>query len=237
MAQSLLQNKRFFCREWAFAKIYHCLENRPSSKTCGALIVGGPGCGKTALCCEMVWPTEAHGRQRMLNKRILTFHFCQAHDMDTLSVASFIAKIVQQLAKSELVSGYQDKLEYALEGFLKKTSEKITVFPRKEWHSELYLLATREMPKTTSQQWRRLAYLRLQRKLPYSLGKNGIPNYTHDMDTLSVASFIAKIVQQLTKSELVSGYQDKLEYALEGFLKKTSEKITVFPRKEWHSEL
>lgn len=32
--------RRFFCREWAFQKIAHCLEQRPVSKTCGALILG-----------------------------------------------------------------------------------------------------------------------------------------------------------------------------------------------------
>ncbi|KPJ17383.1 hypothetical protein RR48_08569 [Papilio machaon] len=44
--------RRFFCREWAFQKIAHCLEQRPVSKTCGALILGDAGSGKTALCQE-----------------------------------------------------------------------------------------------------------------------------------------------------------------------------------------
>lgn len=110
MAQSLLQEKRFFCREWAFTKISHCLENRPNSKTCGALIMGGPGSGKTAMCCEMVWPTASHGKQRSLSKRILAYHFCQAHDVDTVSVANFIMSVVQQLSKSELIANYAAKL-------------------------------------------------------------------------------------------------------------------------------
>lgn len=111
MAESLLKGKTFYCREWAFAKIYHCLENRPTSKTCGALIMGGPGCGKTALCCETVWPTSNHGKQKSLTRRVLAFHFCQAHDVDTLSLSNFILSLVEQITSSALLHGYQEKLQ------------------------------------------------------------------------------------------------------------------------------
>ncbi|KAK6172468.1 hypothetical protein SNE40_016108 [Patella caerulea] len=110
MAQSLLQNKRFFCREWSFSKIQHCLEHRPESKTCGALIMGGPGCGKTALGCELVWPTTTTGKQCALHKRLIAYHFCQAHDIDTLSLVDFISGLIDQLSKSELILGYREKL-------------------------------------------------------------------------------------------------------------------------------
>ncbi|GAB6023896.1 Ankyrin repeat domain-containing protein 50 [Chamberlinius hualienensis] len=111
MAGSLMQGKRFFCREWAFSKIQHCLETRLSSKTCGALIMGGAGSGKTVVCCELVWPTSSHGRQRLLRKRLLAYHFCQAHDVDTLSVAGFVQRMVDQLVASDLIPGYAVKLE------------------------------------------------------------------------------------------------------------------------------
>jgi ankyrin repeat protein len=107
---SLLRGKRFFCREWGFSKINHCLENRPSAKTCGALVMGGPGCGKTALCCELVWPTTSHGKQRNLNRRLLAYHFCQAHDIDTLNLMKFIQSLVEQIRKSGLVEGYGDAI-------------------------------------------------------------------------------------------------------------------------------
>ncbi|KAK7503877.1 hypothetical protein BaRGS_00005000, partial [Batillaria attramentaria] len=111
MADSLLKEKRFFCREWAFSKVQHCLETRPASKTCGALIMGGPGCGKTALCCELVWPTVAQGKQAVLHTGLLAYHFCQAHDVDTLSLVSFIKGLVEQAARSDLVPGYKDKVQ------------------------------------------------------------------------------------------------------------------------------
>ena len=110
MTSSLLAGKRFYCREWAFSKINHCLENRPSSKTCGALIMGGPGCGKTAVCCELVWPTATTGRQLALNKRILAYYFCQAHDIETLSLTNFIHCLVEQLSKCSQLQGYQEQL-------------------------------------------------------------------------------------------------------------------------------
>ncbi|XP_074650559.1 uncharacterized protein LOC141905553 [Tubulanus polymorphus] len=111
MTESLLMGKRFFCREWAFSKINHCLENRHTAKTCGALIMGGPGCGKTALCCELVSPTTTQSRQNSLRKRLLAYHFCQAHDIETLSICNFIHGIVDQLKLSSLIDGYAEKLD------------------------------------------------------------------------------------------------------------------------------
>lgn len=114
--------RRFLCREWAFAKLVHCLDQRPASKTCGALVVGGPGCGKTAFFQEIAQPTvtdpEAH--QHALSRRLLAHHFCQAHDTRTLAVASFVLSLVRQLCRCEqagLLSGYQDRLRDA-EAFL-----------------------------------------------------------------------------------------------------------------------
>ena len=111
MTSSLLQGRRFYCREWAFSKVIHCLENRHSAKTCGTLIMGGPGCGKSALCAEMVWPTIPAGKQVPLSKRILAFYFCQAHDIETLNLSNFINCLVDQISKSKLISGYNEVLQ------------------------------------------------------------------------------------------------------------------------------
>lgn len=99
MAAPVIEKKRFFCREWAFAKLAHCLEQRPTSKTCGTLIVGGPGSGKTALCAELAWPSSGSTakHQRSLNKRVLARHFCQARSEASLSPAQFVRSLVAQL--------------------------------------------------------------------------------------------------------------------------------------------
>ena len=110
MTQCLLKEKRFFCRDWAFSKLNQSLEKRPTSNTCGTLIMGGPGCGKTALCCELVWPTLTEGKQSGLNKRLLAYHFCQAHDLQTLSLSNFIRNLVNQLICSDLISGYAEQV-------------------------------------------------------------------------------------------------------------------------------
>ncbi|KAK0096567.1 hypothetical protein PV326_005146 [Microctonus aethiopoides] len=102
MAAPVIEKKRFFCREWAFMKLSHCLEQRPASKTCGALIVGGPGSGKTALCAELAWPsTSASSRhQRSLNRRLLARHFCQARSEASLSPAQFVRSLVAQILQA-----------------------------------------------------------------------------------------------------------------------------------------
>lgn len=110
MTDSLLRGKRFYCREWAFSKLLHCLETRQLSKTCGTLVMGGPGCGKTSLGCEVVWPTSAQGKQKALNSRLLAYHFCQAHDSTSLSVVQFINSIVGQVSRSPHIKNFASKI-------------------------------------------------------------------------------------------------------------------------------
>ncbi|KAG5310742.1 ANR50 protein, partial [Acromyrmex insinuator] len=102
MAAPVIEKKRFFCREWAFTKLSHCLEQRPQSKTCGALIVSGPGSGKTALCAELAWPSSGASarHQRSLNRRLLARHFCQARSEASLSPAQFVRSLVAQLLQA-----------------------------------------------------------------------------------------------------------------------------------------
>lgn len=106
--------RRFLCREWAWAKLWACLEQRPAAKTCGALLVGGPGTGKTALCTELVTPTASHGRHASaLQARLLAHHFCHAHNAASLSVGCFVQSLVEQLAESPLLAGYDAKVQAA----------------------------------------------------------------------------------------------------------------------------
>ncbi|WAQ97891.1 ANR50-like protein [Mya arenaria] len=128
MSHCLLREKRFFCREWAFSKISHCLENRPTAKTSGALIMGGPGSGKTALCCELVWPTNPGGKQVALNNRMLSYHFCQAHNVEALSVSYFIKNMVEQLSCSDMISGYHE---------IVKSSEIQTLLHKRDYDTNL----------------------------------------------------------------------------------------------------
>lgn len=102
MAAPVIEKKRFFCREWAFMKLSHCLEQRPASKTCGTLIVGGPGSGKTALCAELAWPSNGTSarHQRSLNRRLLARHFCQTRSEASLSPAQFVRSLVAQLLQT-----------------------------------------------------------------------------------------------------------------------------------------
>ena len=113
MTSSLLQGKQFYCREWVFSKIAKCLDMKCSaegeSRSChGVIVMGGPGSGKSALCCEIVWPTSTHGKQLELNKCILAYYFCQAHDVETLSISSFIQCLSEQLINSSLIEGYSN---------------------------------------------------------------------------------------------------------------------------------
>ncbi|XP_032990721.1 ankyrin repeat domain-containing protein 50 [Rhinolophus ferrumequinum] len=136
MAQtSLLQGKQFYCREWVFHKLQHCLQEKTNccnsavstppllmnsgnnasvvsgkGAAWGVLLVGGPGSGKTALCTELLWPSSPTSLQRGLHRQALAFHFCKAQDSDTLCVGGFIRGLVAQICHSGLLQGYEDKL-------------------------------------------------------------------------------------------------------------------------------
>ncbi|XP_049883637.1 ankyrin repeat domain-containing protein 50 isoform X2 [Pectinophora gossypiella] len=91
--------RRFFCREWVFQKIAHCLEQRPVSKTCGALILGDAGSGKTALCQELSDPGSGPQarQQRALNRRLLARHLLQSHTESSLRPSEFIRSLAMQI--------------------------------------------------------------------------------------------------------------------------------------------
>ncbi|CAH1132121.1 unnamed protein product [Ceutorhynchus assimilis] len=91
--------KKFYCREWAFQKLLHCLDQRPVSKTCGALLLGSSGCGKTTFCSELCWPSQGpSGRQqRALNRRLMCYHFLQGHNEKSLSLSEFVRSLVTQI--------------------------------------------------------------------------------------------------------------------------------------------
>ncbi|XP_049824316.1 ankyrin repeat domain-containing protein 50 isoform X2 [Aethina tumida] len=91
--------KKFYCRDWAFQKLSHCLDQRTISKTCGVLLLGGSGCGKTTFCSELAWPsTGPSGRQqRALNRRLLCYHFLQGHNEKSLSLSEFVRSLVTQI--------------------------------------------------------------------------------------------------------------------------------------------
>ncbi|XP_005994760.1 ankyrin repeat domain-containing protein 50 [Latimeria chalumnae] len=131
MAQtSLLKGKRFYCREWVFQKLQHCLQEKANSSSnnstpggvnvsnnvprkgasWGVLLVGGPGSGKTALCTESLWPSSTAGVQRGLHRQALAFHFCRAQDSDTHCVGGFVRALVAQICHSGLLQGYEEKL-------------------------------------------------------------------------------------------------------------------------------
>ena len=107
--RSRLDGKPFFCRQWAFTKISQCLQHK-QSKLGGALVVGGVGCGKTALCSELARPTAATGRQLSLHARLVAHHFCRAEQADSLRPGTFVLQLTEQLARSRLLPGYAEKL-------------------------------------------------------------------------------------------------------------------------------
>lgn len=109
---SLLQGRRFYCREWALDKLRRCLDTRPvPGQPPGVLVTGGPGAGKTALCTEVVWPTSKAGLAVGLAPRCLASHFCQREDQRSMVPWRFVLGLVEQLVASPLLPpGYSEIL-------------------------------------------------------------------------------------------------------------------------------
>lgn len=108
-SSSLLQGRRFYCREWALDKLRRYLDTRTvPGQPPGLLVTGGPGAGKTALCTEVVWPTSKTGLAVGLAPRCLASHFCQREDQRSTEVWRFVLGLVEQLRASPLLSpGYE----------------------------------------------------------------------------------------------------------------------------------
>lgn len=111
-SSSLLQGRRFYCREWALDKLQRCLDARSApGRPPGLLVMGGPGAGKTALCTEVVYPTSEAGLAVGLAPRCLASHFCQGEDQRSLVLWRFVLGLVEQLRTSPLLSpGYKEIL-------------------------------------------------------------------------------------------------------------------------------
>ncbi|CAH0713010.1 unnamed protein product, partial [Brenthis ino] len=94
-----VDKRKFFCREWVFQKIAHCLEQRAVSKTAGALILGDAGSGKTALCQELSQPGSGPQarQQRALNRRLLARHFLQGPGETSQRPGEFIRSLAMQI--------------------------------------------------------------------------------------------------------------------------------------------
>ncbi|KRY43172.1 Ankyrin repeat domain-containing protein 50 [Trichinella spiralis] len=92
-----LERKRFNGREWLFKRLLHCLEGDVR----GVAIVGESGCGKTAVCCELVWPSRADTVQRILNERLLAYHFCNAFEASSSSAGQFVLSLASQLLSAK----------------------------------------------------------------------------------------------------------------------------------------
>ncbi|XP_034549277.1 ankyrin repeat domain-containing protein 50 [Notolabrus celidotus] len=109
---SLLQGRRFFCREWALDKLRRCLDARSvQGHPAGLLVTGGPGAGKTALCTEVVWPTSKAGVEVGLASRCLVSHFCNREDQRSTVLWRFVLGLVEQLRASTLLPpGYEEIL-------------------------------------------------------------------------------------------------------------------------------
>ncbi|XP_071763706.2 uncharacterized protein ankrd50l [Centroberyx gerrardi] len=112
-SSSLLQGRRFYCREWALDKLRRCLDARSvPGRPPGLLVMGGPGAGKTALCTEVVCPTSEAGLAVGLAPRCLASHFCQREDQRSMDLWRFVLGLVEQLRTSPLLSpGYKEILE------------------------------------------------------------------------------------------------------------------------------
>lgn len=117
--------KKFYCREWAFQKLSHCLDQRPVSKTCGALLLGGPGCGKTTFCSEICWPSQGpSGRQqRALNRRLLCYHFLAGQNEKSLSLSEFVRSVVTQILNHSTESQRERSIRRKLANEAKRKGE------------------------------------------------------------------------------------------------------------------
>ena len=88
-------------REWVFQKILHCINTRNTAKTCGLLILGGSGSGKSTICRQLTNNIKNDClKVQKLKSLLLASHFCSGADIDSLNLAKFIFNVHQSILKS-----------------------------------------------------------------------------------------------------------------------------------------
>ncbi|XP_077197160.1 uncharacterized protein LOC143839259 [Paroedura picta] len=109
-----LRGKAFHGRAWALARLARGLEEAAASGSGGpaggVLVTGGPGSGKTALCCEALWPTSAAGRRAALGERALAWHFCQPHDAPSCAPRAFLRRLLRHIQRCPLLPADPQRL-------------------------------------------------------------------------------------------------------------------------------
>lgn len=120
---SFLRGKPFYGREWLFNKLVHYLDFKEQAQIPGVLLVGGPGSGKSAACAEICFPTVVISPQAQLNSRLLAYHFCQFHEVESLTADYFVQNILGQLEESSLVPEFAERW-FSVQDYLQSSDPK-----------------------------------------------------------------------------------------------------------------
>ena len=96
------------------------MSERMSSDERGVMIVGGPGCGKTALSLQLVqnscFGLSGGGVRReedsvhQVSSQLVAYHFCQLDNAVTCRVSDWIHSTAAQLSQSPLMTAYHQLL-------------------------------------------------------------------------------------------------------------------------------
>uniref|UniRef100_A0A8C2ZEJ8 Ankyrin repeat domain 50 n=1 Tax=Cyclopterus lumpus TaxID=8103 RepID=A0A8C2ZEJ8_CYCLU len=108
MAQtSLLQGKRFYCREWSSTRSSIASRRKPTASAEWPALPSGGSWGVLLL----LWPASAQGTHRGMQQQSLGVPLPAGRTTsDTLCVGGFVRGLVAQICRGGLLPGYEEKV-------------------------------------------------------------------------------------------------------------------------------
>ena len=96
----------FVGRQWLFIQLEDLFQK--NNDVGGALLVGNPGSGKTAIMRQLV---NSRNSSHFIHENIIAYHFCQFDNQTTRDGEMFVKSLVEQLSDKLKLAGFEKSIQ------------------------------------------------------------------------------------------------------------------------------
>ena len=96
----------FVGRQWLFIQLEDLFQK--NNDIAGALLVGNPGSGKTAIMRQLV---NSRNSSHFIHENIIAYHFCQFDNQTTRDGEMFVKSLIEQLSDKLKLAGFETSIQ------------------------------------------------------------------------------------------------------------------------------